>query len=419
MLRSLVEKVTPLLRWMEKYTKTDMLYLAKGGFWLMLGQGILMASGLILSVAFANLLPKDVYGTYQFIMSMAAVIAAFTLSGMSTAITRSVAAGSEGALRYGFRVQLRWSSAMVVAGGVLAVYYLLNGNNTLALSFLIVGAFSPFLTAFGLTKSYFVGKRLFRESALIGLWRRFIPVFAVLVAILLTDDVVTIVLVYFASNVLSAGLLYTLVIRRYKLPRNRDRDMLAYSKHLSFLSTFSDIASQADKVLIFHFLGAAPVAIYALAQLPIAQVRLMFKLLLSLTMPKFVAAKFEDLQRTLPRKVNIILAATAVAAGMYALAAPYAFMLLFPAYPESVLLSQVLALSLLTIPRSMYGQVFSAHQMKRELYVLHISQNVLRLGLLVTLVPLYGLWGAVYALLATNLYLIALTHYLFLKARSR
>src|SRR3989344_575296 len=126
MLRLLAKKATPLLRWMEKYTKTDMLYLAKGGFWLMLGQGILMVSGLILSVAFANLLPKDVYGTYQFIMSMASVISAFTLSGLNTSIMRAVAGGSEGALRTGVRTQLLWSTGMVVAGAALAAYYYVN-----------------------------------------------------------------------------------------------------------------------------------------------------------------------------------------------------------------------------------------------------------------------------------------------------
>src|SRR3989344_6998199 len=200
MLSYIKSRIAELLRWSEKYVKTDMVYLARGGFWLLVGQGTIMLSGLIMSVVLANLVPKEVYGTYNFIMSGAAIISAFTLIGMNSAIIRTTVRGSEGALRAGVRVQLRWSIAIVFAGAALSAYYYLNDNITLALSFLIVGCLSPFLGAFGLTKSYFIGKQLFRESAMFGLWRRFIPVAAILATVLLTQNPIVIVFVYFTSN---------------------------------------------------------------------------------------------------------------------------------------------------------------------------------------------------------------------------
>ena len=76
-----------------------MMYLAQGGFWIALGHIVngLLAFSLI--VAFANLLSKETYGIYRYILSIAGVLNIFVLSGMGTAISRSVASGNEGAFR--------------------------------------------------------------------------------------------------------------------------------------------------------------------------------------------------------------------------------------------------------------------------------------------------------------------------------
>ncbi|HEY4510903.1 MAG TPA: oligosaccharide flippase family protein, partial [Candidatus Paceibacterota bacterium] len=97
------------LRGTEKYAKTDMLYLAKGGFWITLGQGISTIAGLALAVGFANLISKEVYGTYSFILSLAGVISVLTLTGTRTAMTQAVARGFEGTLRASFWMSIRWS----------------------------------------------------------------------------------------------------------------------------------------------------------------------------------------------------------------------------------------------------------------------------------------------------------------------
>lgn len=355
-----------LLRWSERYTKTDMVYLTKGGFWLLLGHAIQAASGLTLAIAFANLLPKETFGTYQFIMSMASIISALTLTGMGTAITRAVAQGSEGALRAGFHTQMRWSSIMVLVGAGLAAYYYVNENYVLALSFLISGTFSPFITGFGLGRSHLIGKQLFRESALLGLWRKIFPVVSILTTIYFTQDVVTLIFVYFVSNAISTGLFYWLVVQRYRLPRTEEQDMVSYSKHLSALKIFSETVNQIDKVLIWVLLGAAPLASYALAQLPITHMRGVSKLALSLTLPKLSITIFADLQKTLPHKIRIFFLVMASFVAIYIGAASFLFPVLFPAYPESVLLSQALALTILVTPRGLYGQAMIAHKEKKR-----------------------------------------------------
>src|SRR3989338_9964386 len=116
------------LRWSESYTKTDMLYMAHGGFWLTLAKGIAMFSSLILATAMANLIPPEVIGTYKFVLSGAGIIGAFSLTAIGTAITQAVARGYEGALHSGILSYLKWSLGMVVISLAATLYYYVTGT---------------------------------------------------------------------------------------------------------------------------------------------------------------------------------------------------------------------------------------------------------------------------------------------------
>ena len=143
-----MESLYRILKWSEKYTKTDMTYLAKGGFWMVLKYMIGIVAGLVTTVAFANLVDPTTYGTYQFVISVGSVIGVLTLSGMGLAINRAVAQGRDGAFRYGVQTKLKWSIGITLVAGVLALYYFLNGNNILAISILLAGALQPIILSF-------------------------------------------------------------------------------------------------------------------------------------------------------------------------------------------------------------------------------------------------------------------------------
>ena len=79
------------LRKGESLFKTDMIYLAKGGGWLVFGQAIATFLGFFVSIAFANLISKESFGIYKFVLSMAGIVGAFSLTGLGVAVTQSVA----------------------------------------------------------------------------------------------------------------------------------------------------------------------------------------------------------------------------------------------------------------------------------------------------------------------------------------
>ncbi len=404
-METIKEKAIRALRWSERYTKTDMVYLTKGGFWLAVGHFMQMAGGLALSIAFANMLPKAVYGTYQFVMSLETIIGGLTLSGLGTALMRSMASGKGGTLAWAFKTQLTWNIGIVVAAGASAIYYFYNGDTEIGAALLIVGTFAPFLSAFNLYRPFLEGKQLFKESTTLGVWRRPIPIISLITALLFTDNPVVLVLVYFISNTVSAGLIYSLTKHRYPEPaETADPNTLKYAKHLSILGFFALITAHLDKILLFHFLGPAPAAIYMIASLPSDQLHKLFGLIGRLVFRKFARHDFETLRKSLSHKFMLFFLAVGAITIVYYFTAPYVFGFIFPKYVEAVFFSQILMLTLLFRPATLFNQVFVAHGLKRAQYFLQLSSNAIKITLLILLIPMYGIWGAVASMLAMYVY---------------
>jgi O-antigen/teichoic acid export membrane protein len=280
-----------------------------------------------------------------------------------------------------------------------------------------VGALQPFIIGFNLYKWYLQARELFRESVVIETLQRLVPFAVVLGILLVSRDPLFLILGYFVSSALSLFCAYWYVVHRYKLTREADVELLSYGKHLSVMESLAEAANVVDKVLIWFFLGGAPLAAYALAQLPVIHLQTIFGFVRSLAFPKFAKRSIPELKLALPRKIRLYFLVALGAVSLYILAAPIIFKILFPLYPEAVLYSQLLALSVLSVPRSLVTQVFIAHQRKRELYIISVSVPIVRVGLLALLLWQFGILGAIVAILITELFAAILQWYLFARMK--
>jgi O-antigen/teichoic acid export membrane protein len=301
----------------------------------------------------------------------------------------------------------------VLTAGAAALYYFLNGNTLLAIALLITAAFKPFIVSFHLFSPYLNGKQQFRRKVLLEIFQAFLPFVALVCALFLTKDPLIIIFVYFASHTISSFLAYQSVARLYTPSSQIDPELKNYSKHVSVMNAFVTFASHFDKILVWKFLGAVPVAAYAVAQAPIAHMSSIAQLVHTLAFPKLVNKRFFELRTILPQKIQQYFLVASMGVVAYIVAAPFLFGLLFPNYPESVLYSQLLALGILAAPRALIGQAFSAHRMKKELYILNLSTPLVRILLLLLFIPFYGILGTIAALLLTEVYTTALVWILF------
>lgn len=394
---SVSKAATKLLAFLERHTKTDLTYLTKGGFWLTIDEAVGALTGLLLSIAFAYFLPKEVYGTYRFLIALFWILTAFTMTGLPSAVSRAVAQGRDGAFRSSFAFSVRWALPLSVIALGTSAYYFLQGNADLGFGLLIITGLGPLMQAGYLWSAYFAGKKEFKSLALFGSLFALVPALTLLATMYWVKNPLVLLFGYLASTVLT-GLLIALFILIRRHPNNvPDPEYQNLGWHFSAMNLLSTIAQQVDKIVVFHYLGAVELAVYALATALPEQVKNVFGSVSTLALPKFITRPFAEIEKTFWYRMWGFTGLLTVVAIAYALIAPFAFDTFFPAYHEAIVYSQIFALSLIPIGNTLSITLLQAHKAKRELYIFNILSPVFQIGALILLTSLYGIMGTVIA----------------------
>lgn len=411
----LVSRLGRGLGLLQRYLKTDILYLIRGGFWSSAAQVISVIAGFLTATAFANFISPETYGSYKYLMSIFGILSITTLGGMNTALIREVAQGRDGSAYAALREKIKWGLLGGLGAIILAWYYLYQGQQNLFWPLMAAGFFIPFMDAFNLFDSVLQGKKLFRLSAK---YNSLIKIFAtaIIIAVLFWNKKLTLIIIaYFASYTLLRLSALLLIKRKIKENNQVSRAAISYGRHLSFLNVLSTIAGQIDSIMLWHFLNAQSLAVYSFAQLPIRQATAFFKPLQQISIPKLAERDKEELKKSLLKKIGKSMLLLAVPAILLALALPLIYQLLFPQYLASVFYAQIFTLTIILLPERMLSMAMIAHASKKYLYLTNILNPLLRVVLVLILIPLYGIPGAIAAIIAQQIIFVFFDIYFFKK----
>jgi O-antigen/teichoic acid export membrane protein len=382
--------------------KMDAQYIFSGSFWLAIEQAFAAIATFALALAFAHLIPKETYGNYKFVFSIAAILSSLTLSGLGTVIVQTAARNQDGFLKKAFLLNLSWSSlftlAMVLTGG----YYYWNGNPMLAISIVIAGLFAPLLTGANFYDPFLIGKKAFRVDAFLNGISVAIPAAAITAAMFFTQNYILLILTYYLSNTFANLSIFFYVQEHYARNNTFNGASVGYSKHLSLMNVFSALANNIDQILVFHYLGAASLAVYAFATAMPEQLKGIIKNVSNLAMPKFSERTAGEINATIWKKIIFLTLGVAALVLLYILLAPLVFRFFFPKYLDSLPYSQVYALSLIMTIGIIPSTALQAQSAKKELYASTIYSSLLQIVLIFGLVYVYGLWGVVWARIITR-----------------
>lgn len=392
---TLKEKIYKVLKWSQKYMRTDMIYLARGGFWLGFGQTITALSSFLLTLAFANFVPKETFGTYRFVLSLAGILAIPTLSGMNAALMQAVSRGKEGMFMPILKTRLKWGVLGSLGSIALSGYYFFKGNTTLTLCFLITAAFLPLFNSFQIHESFWGGRKKFDTQNKYKIITHITAAVILVITILLTKNIFSILLSYFLSWTCLYLIFLLITIKKANFNKEQDPKTIAYGKHLSVIGIIGTVDTYLDKLLLWHFLGAAPVAVFVIAASIPKKLKHILNTISSLAFPKFSTRSKDALKATMFKKMFKIFLITTPLAVLYIVFAKPIFKLLFPQYLDAVKYSQVYALVLLTYPRTLLGTALKAKMQTKALYRITYILPPIYIILLFLMVPNFGIWGLV------------------------
>lgn len=423
---ALKSRLYRLLRVSERYTKTDMVYLASGGFWLSLTQVVLLTTGLLLTFVLANYLSKEEYGTYRLIIAALGIAGTCTLPGINASLSRAVARGERHILISATKSRVLWSlGASFICLGLALLNYL-YGTADLMVAFVLLALFIPLFDTFTTAVSYLQGKKEFKRSGVLTMVPAILGTGLSAAAAVISGSFLIVLVTYLATYSATRYLAYAQVSRTERVSSepssSEESHAISYGKHLSIMGALPAIAANVDKVLLFYLLGPASVAVYAIATTIPDQIKNAFKNLVPLTGPKFAPLSHESIRATrlaIYRYTFLIGAVAGLGALFYSIVAPVIFSLLFPAYTEAVAYSQVFAFSVIVSAAFVPLSVLQAQERTRELYRIHTASPIIQVLLYVIFIPFLGLWGAIIAWTLGRVFNLAYTVMLFRSVYSR
>jgi O-antigen/teichoic acid export membrane protein len=398
-------KVDNVLNHISKKFRVDAHYFFKGGFWLTVDQGLAVIFGIVSTALFAKYLSLTDYGIYRYLLGLAALLASFSLTGIGQSILQTAAKKYYGFYRETIRINFIYSGGIALAGIAGALYYWFNSNPILALGCLLIGLIQPFINTFQYVPSFLQGDKRFQESTIIQSVKTITTSVSSILALFLTKNILILLCVYLASNAL-VNILSHLWYRPKNIiatPADIFNQYVSYAKQTSIRNVISSVAFRVDTIFIFTQLGAAELAIYSIATLIPEQIKGTFKNLANLLLPKYASHGNERiLMASVPKRSKelfIILLSITVA---YIIVSPYVFSFFFPKYADTVLYTQIYALSFPSFITLIPLTIIQSNLNEKALHQINNQNTIVGIVLIVILATWYGVMGAVVARILTR-----------------
>jgi O-antigen/teichoic acid export membrane protein len=176
--------------------------------------------------------------------------------------------------------------------------------------------------------------------------------------------------------------------------------IIRYGWQMTLVGLPSNLVWYFDKILISKYLGFSQLAVFTIANLLPEKIKTFLKQFFVITFPK--QAKGSDSierRRKLTKAVLIGILIFSSGIALYIIASPLLIPLLFPHYntKETIFLTCLSSLTLITTPATLFVQYLEAQGMIRETQIANWGAAGIFAIALFTLIPLYGLVGAIVA----------------------
>ena len=392
--------------------------LLKTGVILNVGQAASMGFAFLINLFFARYVTADTIGEYRYLLSLLALFEALTLSGLAPVVTQAIANKRHGTYVGAIKQIFRWSWIHGLLGVLASLYFfVLKQQPLMGGTILFLAIVTPLQDAALLSVNVLIGLKKYNLSAV-----RQASVSALQCAALFTIS-----LIHPSAYALAIGSSISLLIGngfwslftyRYHIQNSviQQKD-LDFAKHLSFSNFISAFAAQADRLIVFHLLGAGALAIYSFATAVPKQLRTIVGFIGPLSLQKYADKTPEELLVSVKKHFAISLALLVPPFIGYSLVAPTLYKWLFPGYAHAGILSIFYALYFLLLGN--FSQVaLQTLRADRSMYCLQLTNSVTFVGFTFFGAWRHGLIGVVTGIVVSK-FITAAVSYVLLKKEVR
>jgi O-antigen/teichoic acid export membrane protein len=409
-------KILKIIELTSRFFKTDLDYVIKGSFWWVFGRVFGFFASFLILFFFSRLASKEVYGAYQYIISLCAIFSILTLPGLDTALVRAIAQKKEKTFFLCEKEKLKFGIVLFFILFSISGYYFFKKNFELGFGFLWAGIFLPLLALFSLYVDVWQGRERFdlqnKYFALHNLLASFIFIFILIIK----PTVIFSVFAFYFSFVFATFLFWLKTRKEVNRNSEEDKEVISFGRHLTLIYFPATLSLQLDYVLLWHFAGPKIVAIYTFALRVVERLGELIPFS-ALALPRISRKDIKEIKENIFEKFLKLFPIAVLIFVFYILVAPFLYKILFPKYQESIFYSRIFAIFLLTSPFWFLNTALVAAQKKKELYIINFSSQGLKILLYIILIPFFGIWGGVISVLSFHFISSFLTLYFFNKIK--
>ncbi len=405
-MESLKQKALFRLQSMEHWLRLDLTYLAKGGWWTSLSFVAGTLASLVSMVAFGNLLPREAYGTYNYLLALGASLSFLTLSGTGIGVLRAVSRGHENVVPEALKFQLKYNLIAVTTILVAGLYYGIKGNWLFASALIMLSVAYPVAEAFHIYVQVLTAQKRFDLLTKITSATALAGAVATVATLYFTRNILALIAVYTGMALLPNLISYYLTVGRIEKTEpepEQVNEMKRTAFHITGAGIVGIVAAYIDKIILFQVAGPAVLAVYGFAIAGPERLKSLIKGWTTVTLPRLARKSLGSIRETLYWHLTLALVVGALATLCYWFVAPLLFRIFLPRYLDAVFYSQIQSLSLIVVPATIYlGSIFASQNMLRATYISSVGNQVFRIFLFLLFGWRWQIWGLIAASIIFN-----------------
>lgn len=347
--------------------------------------------GFLLSIAFARLAEKEVFGQYQYVLSVVSLLSIFSLPGLNTAALRAFVEGDERALERSVRYSFFGSLIATVTLLGIGFYNVTHAQPVLGFALCVAGVLLPFYYAPNSWYVYYEGRLQFHPATLRIILLNVVLLAAMTLGLVFHLSLVGLITIYFGLNAAMTIAFFLGGRRTVKTAPDKNRLNLPYAFRCT-LQKFTTTGGENIQMLTMSFVfGFTYLAIYQVAQ---SFVNIFNGLTSALSATYFpLLLKYKKLNHGFILIQNLGLGILFWI--VYLAAVTFIFPPLYGAkYSEAVLLAKNLSFIMILVPLRHYlTSFFTARDRNTLITVTNLGANILAL-LLFLVCKDYGFFAA-------------------------
>lgn len=365
------------------------------GMWLSFRNIFIALFSLAVTYVSANHLDPTVLGSYKYLIGLVSFISVFTLTGDRSALVRTIAKTGKNPTLFITKKSFltSWGAATILL--IIAVYYLMQENHIFAISIATAAILLPFSKASALFSAFLNATQRYRQY---GTTKIIVQAFigaSVIIAILISGNLLLITCVYFCSSALIQIILYLWTAHKYSFSHSSEEGIHTYNfaKRLSRIYWLKKIIDQTDTILAFQLVNPVATATFAIAKTPIQLLISQGAVVRTLALPRFSKHPASSVRSSIHRKAIVFFLVMTLISSLYILLAGWLYSVFFPVYLSSSYYSQILATILPALPHILYLEAITATLDTRKLFIIENTTSIIRVLLMFILTLFYGLIG--------------------------